>query len=98
MATTHEPSPATPTPPTCPTCGIRPRRVDNRGEFDNLCETCEPRRVDEILRVSDHHDRHPDECCCATFLGRHCCLAPVHGDWWRVNAISDGERFYYVIR
>jgi len=98
MANAHDTPPAIPNPPTCPTCGARPRRTDSRGEFDDLCDPCEQERVDEIHRVSDRHERHPDECCCHTFLGRHCCTAPAHGGWWRVNAISDGERFYYVIR
>lgn len=98
MANANEPSTATPTPPTCPKCGIRPCRTDNRGEFDDLCDPCERERLDEIHRVTDRYERFPDECCCETFLGRECCKAPAHGDWWRVNAISDGERFYYIIR
>lgn len=86
------------TSPACTRCGVRPRRTDSRGAFDDLCEDCENARVEETLRIGEYYQQHPDECCCHTYLGRHCCMAPAHGDRWRVNAISDGERFCYIIR
>lgn len=83
---------------TCATCGIRPRRTDPWGRLDERCDDCEAARVEEVNRIASHHELHPDECCCHTYLGRASCMAPAHGDQWRVNAISNGERFCYVIR
>jgi hypothetical protein len=95
---TNETSPAPQTPSTCSRCGTRPCKLDPWGTFGERCDDCERKRIDEVLRISAHYEQHPDECCCQTYLGRECCRSPVHGDWWRVNAISDGERFCYVIR
>jgi len=86
------------TPPACTKCGLHSRRVDHFGELDELCEACETARLDEINRVYQHSEQHPDECCCQTFLGRHCCMAPIHGDKWQVNGIDNGERFCFFIR
>jgi hypothetical protein len=63
-----------------------------------ICESCNQARVAEINRISKHYDDHPDECCCHTFFGRASCKSPIHGDWWRVNGIDDGQRFYFFIR
>jgi hypothetical protein len=86
------------TPPACTKCGINLRRMNHWGEPDDLCDACEKARIEDGKRVADHHEKHPDDCCCGTYLGRPCCMAPSHGDRWRVNAVSDGERFCYIIR
>jgi hypothetical protein len=70
--------------------------MDHKSEALDIA--AEKARVDEIKRISQHFESHQEDCCCETYLGRHCCKAPHHGDEWRVNAISDGERFCYVIR
>jgi hypothetical protein len=82
----------------CTKCGIRPRRIDRWGSVDDLCEACEEARVAESYRIAEHHEQHPDECCCHTYLGRPCCTAPIHGEKWRVNGIDNGERFCFFIR
>ena len=86
------------TSPACTKCRLHPCFIDRWGNLRDLCETCEKARIDEISRICNHYEQHPDECCCDTFLGRDCCMAPVHGDMWRVNAISDGQKFCYSIR
>lgn len=86
------------TSPACPQCGIHPRATNRRGEIEALCEGCERERVAGIYRVFAHHQQHPGECCCDTYLGRACCESPVHGGWWQVRAIADGERFSFLIR
>lgn len=88
---------ATTTSPACTTCGIRPGTATSHG-FDALCKECNEARVQELYRITEHYEQHPTECCCNTFLGRHSCMALAHGERWRVKAISDGQRFCYVIR
>ncbi len=55
-------------------------------------------RLDEIHRVADHYEQHPEECCCDTYLGRGCCMAPIHGDLWRATCIENGDRFTSDLR
>jgi hypothetical protein len=83
------------TSPACTKCGVRPRRVNHWGKLDDLCDACEKSYIEEANRVYEHFQAHPDECCCETYLGRHCCNSPVHGDWW---AIENGVRFFFFIR
>jgi hypothetical protein len=84
------------TPLTCTECGKN--AVHKTPWRDDLCNACDQARVEEIHRIAEHYERHPDECCCHTYLGRHCCESPIHGGWWRVNGIENGERFYFLIR
>ena len=82
------------TSPACTKCGTyHDRKKPWNGESEDLCDACEKSRVDEINRIADYHERHPDECCCQTYLGRNCCMAPIHGDVYRANCIEHGERF-----
>ena len=56
---------------TCTKCGNpHGRKKPWNGESEDLCEACENARLDEINRISEHHERHPEECCCHTYLGR----------------------------
>ena len=81
-------------PASCTQCGAPHTRTKPwNGEPEDLCDGCENARRAEINRVYEHHERHPDECCCATFLGRECCMAPIHGDLYRALCIEHGERF-----
>jgi hypothetical protein len=81
-------------PPACTRCGNPHDRRDRRsGEPEALCQTCEDARRAEIERIAEHHERHPEECCCHTYLGRKCCMAPIHGDVYRALCIEHGERF-----
>lgn len=83
-----------PTSPACTKCGKpHDRRKPWNGEPEDLCPACEQARRDEIDRIARHHEEHPDECCCETFLGRECCMAPIHGDIYRALCIENGERF-----
>lgn len=86
------------TSPACTKCGNKPCFIDHWGRFAQLCKSCEKARLDEIERIYAHHEQHPEDCCCDTFLTRACCMAAIHGDEWRVNAIQDGQRFCFFIR
>jgi hypothetical protein len=48
--------------------------------------------------ICDYYTRHPDECCCHTYLGRDCCKSPIHGDLYRASCIEHGERFTTTFR
>src|SRR5713101_649783 len=82
----------------CKTCGVFHTRKNRRGEQEEWCGSCEERRLSEINRISEYFEKRPDECCCKTYLGRDCCKSAIHGDWWKVNGIDNGERFYFEIR
>lgn len=85
------------TSPACTKCGQLHNRVTPWGKPEELCEACDKARLAEINRVYEYYEQHPEKCCCFMYLGRACCLAPQHGDKWRVNGIDDGERFYFLI-
>jgi hypothetical protein len=77
----------------CKTCGVaHSRKKPWNGEPADLCPSCEQARIDELQRLATHHEDHPDECCCATYLGRECCMAPIHGDVYRALSIENGDR------
>jgi hypothetical protein len=83
----------------CTQCGTHHNRKKPwNGQSEDLCDICEKARVDEIRRISDYHEWHPDECCWRTYLGRNCCMAPTHSDVYRANFIENGERFYTDFR
>jgi hypothetical protein len=82
----------------CTQCGAQHQRRNRWGEIEELCLQCESKRLTEIQAIYDHFTKNPDDCCCNTYLGRHCCMSPKHGGYWRVNAISDGNRFHSFIR
>lgn len=84
------------TSPACIKCGQNVHSTDPRP--NGLCESCEAARLKEINDIYEYFTRNPEECCCHTYLGRHDCMSPTHGDKWKVNAISDGQRFHYIIR
>src|SRR5437870_1422416 len=88
MANANETSPA------CTKCRTNHNRKKPwNGQPEDLCDACEKVRLDEISRIADYHERNPDECCCQTYLGRNCCMAPIHGDVYRANCIEHGEPF-----
>src|SRR5262249_34046665 len=63
----------------CTECGAPHGRRDPRnGAPEERCESCEEARVAEIDRIAERHEKHPGECCCHTYLGRACCMAPAH--------------------
>src|SRR5438128_1325989 len=63
----------------CAKCGTpHGRRTPRDGEPEDLCDACEKARVEEIHRIAEHYRRHPAECCCQTYMGRACCMAPIH--------------------
>lgn len=86
------------TSPACTKCGRPHSRKDPWGNLAELCEACEEARVAEINRIHEHYEQHPDECCCRTYLGRECCMAPIHGDVYRAECIEHGERFHTDFR
>jgi hypothetical protein len=78
----------------CTKCGTPHGRRDPRnGAPEERCELCEEERVAETNRIAEHYETHPDECCCHTYMGRACCMAPIHGDVYRAFCIENGERF-----
>jgi hypothetical protein len=83
----------------CTTCGTPHGRGDPRnGAPEERCEACEAARVAETNRIAEHYEKHTDECCCHTYLGRACCMAPIHGDLYRAECIENGDRFYTDFR
>ncbi len=49
-------------------------------------------------QLIDYVQKHPQACCCRTWLSRKCCKSPIHGDMWEVNGIENGEGFHSTIR
>lgn len=62
------------------------------------CAESEKARIAEVNRIAEHFGKHPEKCCCHTYLGRACCMAPIHGDIYRAICIENGDRFYVEFR
>lgn len=83
---------------TCPKCGeeFTREKVQNlEDDLSNLCDAC---RKEEMARIRQHFEKHRDECCCHTFLGRASCYAPAHGDLYEAVCIETGGGFMVELR
>jgi hypothetical protein len=83
----------------CTKCGKQhTRKKPSNREPEEYCKACDQALVAEVGRIAEHYERHPDECCCHTYLGRDCCMSPIHGDMYRALCIEHGNRFYADLR
>jgi hypothetical protein len=82
----------------CTKCGIQHNHKNARtGEFLDPCLACVRAWMNERRRIRNYYEQNPDVCRCQA-LGRHSCVAPIHGDMYRASCIEQGERFYTTFR